>query len=86
MPGRTIDEIVGALVGFVNTEIMAPGHAIGPIDRFEPAGVDSMALLRILVFIEQEFGVWMPDEDLVAGNVASPIALGRYVAERLSPG
>lgn len=86
MPARTVDEIVEALVGFVNSQIMAPGHAMGPRDRFEPAGVDSMALLRILVFVEQEFGLWMPDEDLVVGNVASPIALGRYVAERMSPG
>ena len=65
---------------------MAPGHAIGPSDRFEPAGVDSMALLKIVVFIEREFGLWMPDEHLVDRNVASATALGRYVAERLGPG
>jgi acyl carrier protein len=86
MEARNFDVIVGALVGFVNSEIMAPGHAIGPSDLFEPAGVDSMALLKVLVFIEQEFGVWMPDEDLVEGNVASPSALGRYVADRLGQG
>jgi acyl carrier protein len=86
MPARTIDEIVAALVGFVNTEIMAPGHAIAPTDRFEAAGVDSMAILKILLFIEREFGFWVPDEDLVDGNVASATALGRYVALRLGPG
>lgn len=84
MPTPTIDEIVDALVVFVNSEIMAPGHAIGSTDRFDLAGVDSMALLKILLFVEREFGFFMPDEDLVDGNVTSANALGNYVALRLS--
>jgi len=83
---HTLDEIVGAIVGFVNTEIMASGHAIGASERFELAGVDSMALLKILLFVEREFGFWMPEEDLVVGNVASPAALGDYVARHLRTG
>ena len=86
MPMRTLDEIVGGIVGFVNTEIMASGHAIGATDRFELAGVDSMALLKILLFVEREYGFWMPEEDLVAGNVASAAALGNYVAGHLRGG
>lgn len=80
---RTLDEIVGGIVEFVNTEIMASGQAIEPSDRFEAVGVDSMALLKILVFVEREFEFWMPEEDLVVGNVASAEALGDYVARRL---
>ena len=62
---------------------MAPGHAITPDDRFEAAGVDSMALLKVLLFVERDFGFWVPDEDLVEVNVTSATALARYVAAQL---
>jgi acyl carrier protein len=82
----TVSAIAQQLTEFVNREIMAPGHAIGPDDRLEPAGVDSMALLKVLLFIEREFGFWIPDEDLVEDTVASATSLARYVAGRLPAG
>ena len=86
MPARTVSAIAERLTEFVNHEIMAPGHAIGPDDRLEPAGVDSMALLKVLLFVEREFGFWIPDEDLVDDTVASATSLARYVAGRLAAG
>jgi acyl carrier protein len=80
---RSVSAIADLLVGFVNREIMAPGHAIAPEDRFDAAGVDSMALLKVLLFVEQEFGFWVPDEDLVDANVTSALTLARYVAARV---
>jgi len=85
MGDRTI-EIARGLVGFINAEIMAPGHAIAPDDALEAAGVDSMALLKVLLFVEREFGFWVPDEDLVEDNVATASTLARYVARRLAAG
>jgi acyl carrier protein len=78
-----VQEIADSLVAFVNREIMAPGHTIAADDAFETAGVDSMALLKVLVFVERELGVFVPDEDLVDDHVASAAALARYVAARL---
>ncbi|MEO8084180.1 MAG: phosphopantetheine-binding protein [Ardenticatenales bacterium] len=86
MPTCTLDEIVIGIVRFVNTEIMASGQAIAAADRFDLAGVDSMALLKILLFVEREFGLWVPEEDLVIGNVASAAALGGYVDRRRRTG
>jgi acyl carrier protein len=83
---RTEGAIAQQLAEFVNREIMAPGHAIGPDDLLEPAGVDSMALLKVLLYIEREFGFWIPDEDLVDDTVASTASLARYVAGRLPAG
>ena len=76
------DEIVSALTTFVNTSIMARGHPVDPDEDLEEAGIDSMALLKILVFIEAEFGFWMPDEDLVRENTASARALANYICQR----
>ena len=84
--GDRTTEIARGLVGFINAEIMAPGHAIAPDDALEAAGVDSMALLKVLLFVEREFGFWVPDEDLVEDNVATASTLARYVARRLAAG
>jgi len=82
LPRMEPDEVAGILTAFVNAHIMAPGRPMQPDDAFEPAGVDSMALLRILVFIEKRFGFWMPDEDLVEENLTSPRALANYICRR----
>jgi acyl carrier protein len=76
------DDVARILTDFVNQHIMARGRPIEPDDVFETVGVDSMALLKILVFVEAEFGFWMPDEDLREDNLASPRALARYICRR----
>ena len=73
------DEVASALTTFINTSIMARGRPIQPDDDLEAAGVDSMGLLKVLLFIEAEFGFWMPDEDLVEENIVSSRALAQYV-------
>jgi len=76
------DEIAAVLAEFINTNIMARGHAVEPDDNLETAGVDSMALLKILLFIEAQYGFWMPDEDLVEENITSVRALANYISRR----
>jgi acyl carrier protein len=76
------DAVAGALTAFVNANIMARGRSIQPDDDFELMGIDSMALLKVLLFIEAEFGFWMPDEDLVPENLTSPRALAHYICRR----
>ena len=81
--GLDASEVAATLTAFVNTTIMARGRPITPEDNFETAGVDSMGLLKVLLFIEAEFGFWMPDADLVEQHVASPRALATYICHRL---
>jgi acyl carrier protein len=78
------DAVAGALTAFVNTNIMAPSRPIRPDDELEAAGVDSMGLLKILLFVEAQFGFWMPDQDLRPENVSSLRALAAYVSRRRS--
>jgi acyl carrier protein len=73
------EDIVRALVVFVNGHIMSRRRPIEADDAFETVGVDSIAFLKILLFIEAEFGFWMPDEDLVDENLATPRALASYI-------
>ncbi len=74
--------VTAAIVRYLNTEIMAASHAIAAEDDLAAAGVDSMALLKVLVFVEREFGIWVPDEDLTDEVIQSARTLAAYVCGR----
>lgn len=76
------DSVASILTAFVNGSIMARGRPIHQGDNLQAAGVDSMGLLRLLLFVEAEFGFWMPDEDLVEENISSARALASYICRR----
>ena len=78
------DAIVKVLTTFIDATIMARGHPVQPDDDLELAGLDSMALLKVLLFIEAEYGFWMPDEDLVEENIRTARALASYISRRRS--
>jgi acyl carrier protein len=84
LPALDHEAVAHALTAYVNAAIMAPGRPVRPDDEFETSGIDSMALLKILLFVETEFGFWPPDEDLVAENLRSPRALAHYICRRRS--
>lgn len=85
IPAVDQDTVAHVLTAYVNANIMARGRQIQPDDDFEMAGLDSMALLKVLLFVEAEFGFWPPDEDLVVENLRSPRALAQYVCRRSVP-
>ena len=78
----SVDAVTAAVVRFLNTEIMAASSAVGPDDVLADAGVDSMALIKVLVFLEREAGIWVPDEDLTDDVVRSARTLAAYVCGR----
>lgn len=75
----SVEIVTAAVVRFLNAEIMAEGRPIAPDDGLEAAGVDSMALLKVLVFLEREYGIWVPDEDLTDEVISSARTLATYV-------
>ncbi len=44
------------------------------------AGLDSMAIMRLIIFIENEFGVTLPDSEIEPDNVRSLFALEHWIA------
>ena len=83
-PTPATGEIAAALAQYINEDIMAAGHEIAPGDAFDAAGVDSMALMKVLLFVEQEYGFWIPDEDLTEDVVASADTMAIYIQNRLN--
>jgi acyl carrier protein len=85
-PARpSLEQVMAAVVRFLNTEIMAASNPLAADDQLAAAGVDSMALLKVLVFLEREFGLWVPDEDLTDDVITSARTLAAYVCRRTPP-
>ena len=59
-----VEEIEGALLGFLKNEIFDPGVEIHAETHLIAAGLDSFSLLRILVFIEKTFGLRIPEAEI----------------------
>lgn len=51
-------------------------------DLFD-AGFDSMSLSRVLVFIEEQYGVVIPDEEVVLDEIATLAQLTEFVGRYL---
>ncbi len=79
-------EVDGKLVQYLITNFPLGGDiaALEPTASLLDAGIiDSTGVLELLMFIESEFGLVVPDEDLVPENFDSLDAIGRYLADRV---
>jgi len=59
-----------------------PGAALADDDDLFELGLDSMAITRLVVRVERELGVVVPDSDVVGENFATVPAIAALVARR----
>ncbi len=57
-----------------------PG-GFGDEDDLLEAGLDSMGIMRLIMFAEKEFGVTLPDTEIEPDNVRSLNALERWIQQ-----
>lgn len=50
-------------------------------DDLLQAGLDSMAIMRLVLFIENEFGVVLPDDELTPENMQTLSRLGNWIRQ-----
>lgn len=53
--------------------------ALGDDDELLQAGLDSMGIMRLVMFIEERFGVNLPDDEIEPENVRSLNAIARWI-------
>ncbi|MGE0461427.1 MAG: acyl carrier protein [Vicinamibacterales bacterium] len=73
-----------ALAEFVRNELLH-GRKVALTNDADLLGagiVDSLGILRLVAFIEDRFGVKVPDEDVVFENFQSIGAMAGYVSQR----
>ena len=80
-------EIIQRVRSFVqeNFLYMHSNFELGDDDRLLEKGViDSMSIVEMISFIEQEFGVNAAEEDISDANFGSLAGIARFVSERQS--
>lgn len=78
MPTRS--EIQQALAQHLVEEILLRDEPLADDEDLFEAGFDSMSLSRVLVFIEDRFGVTIPDEDVVIDDITTLADMTTFVA------
>ena len=76
-------EIETELLGFVQREVFAPEAGVTAETDLIAAGFDSMSLVRILLFVELTYGLWIPEREINAVTLRNLRALTGTVARLL---
>ena len=78
-------DVVKSIVSFIE-EMRDGAAAETPIEAdtrlIETGVLDSMGLVRLIQFVEQQFGITIPDADVTPDLFNSPADLAAYVAIR----
>jgi len=76
-------QIETELLSFVRREIFAPTIELTPETDLVGAGFDSMSLVRVLLFIETTYGLWIPEKEITGETLKNLHALAAAVARLL---
>jgi acyl carrier protein len=74
-----IETIQQALSDNITNEILLRKTPLGIDEDLFAAGFDSMSLSRVLVFVEERFGVTIPDQDVVLDEVSTVRTMAAFV-------
>lgn len=80
------EQIVERVRAFVDETFlyMRPDFTLGADDSLMGNGVvDSMGVMEMIAFLEDEFGVVVDDDDVTEANLGTLNAIARYVAARV---
>ena len=77
-------DIEAKLLDFLKCEVFAPGVAITPETDLVASGFDSMSLVRMLVFIETDYGFWIPESEITGEALQNARALAATITRLLN--
>jgi acyl carrier protein len=73
--------ITRQLCQFAQANLVSEEVCLSEETRLAEAGVDSFALIELLLFVERTFGIAVPESHLTRENLASLASLARCIAE-----
>jgi acyl carrier protein len=65
------EDIINRLTAYLKKRFLASGVEIQAADKFADIGIDSMTVVELVMFIEEEFGIVIPADQLTGDNLAS---------------
>lgn len=81
---ETLQDIETKILAFVHDELLAPGQTVERDDDLLSDLLDSMAVLRLANYVDEEFGLTTRPQDFVVENFESAATIARYVAHARS--
>ena len=74
-------KIAARLCEFARTNFVAEGQEFDENSPLSHAGIDSFALVELVLFCERVLGVRVPESHLTGTNLASMSSLAKCIAE-----
>ena len=76
-------EIEAELLNFLRREIFAPQVVLSAETDLIAAGFDSLSLVRLLVFVETTYGLWIPESEITSTALSNVRSLAATVSRLL---
>ena len=86
MISPSVDSIENEIRLFLKTEILDQSISFDYNLSFKNLGVDSLALIQIILFVERKFGIKIATEDLVPQNLESVKTIAVFTFNKLENG
>ena len=76
------------ICGFVRDELIEDPNIELAVDQdlLSTGHVDSMGIMRLITFLEEEFSIGVPPEDVTIDHFVSLEAIAGYVCQRIGDG
>lgn len=71
------------LMAFLRGEVFAPDVVVTPETDLVSVGFDSMSLVRVLVWVETNYGTWIPESEITGDAIRNLRSLAATVARIL---
>ena len=76
--------IEAELLAILRRDVFAPEVPVTLETNLVSAGFDSLSMVRVLVFIEQTYQLWIPEREITEANLKNIRALAAVVARLLN--
>lgn len=81
-PTSAIDPLEPKLVTMIRERLLETQPGFDADSNLYEAGLDSMALMQLLIIVEEEYGVSIPEGDLTKQNFSTTRHLAQLIRER----
>lgn len=77
------NEICESLCGFIQANLVADGVRVEGDTSLTKLGLDSFSIIEIVLFVERQYGLTLPDEALSQENIQSASTIAKCVQQYL---
>jgi acyl carrier protein len=77
-------EIEQRVLDFVRREVFRGQPGISVDTDWIAAGFDSLSLVSVLLFVEREYGIWMPAKDVKADVLKNVHSFSAHILKHLA--